>query len=153
MTPAKTPSLERQGYHHGNLKEALVAAARKLIAERGPAGFTLAEAARLAGVSAAAPYRHFKDRSALIAEVAQRGFREFGARMGAAWSKTAADPVAAFERMGETYLAFARDEQRLRFRAVHHRPRLREGASISARDRDRRVRGHRDVRDAALRSR
>jgi AcrR family transcriptional regulator len=104
------PRMERQGYHHGNLKEALVAAARKLIAERGPAGFTLAEAARLAGVSAAAPYRHFKDRSALIAEVAQRGFAAFGQKLAAAWGKTGAQPVENFGRMGEAYLAFAREE-------------------------------------------
>src|SRR5262245_47415245 len=48
-----------RGYHHGNLKEALVRAALELIAEKGPAGFTFADAARWAGVSPAAPYRHF----------------------------------------------------------------------------------------------
>jgi len=48
-----------RGYHHGNLKEALLRAALELIAEKGPAGFTFAEAARWAGVSPAAPYRHF----------------------------------------------------------------------------------------------
>jgi AcrR family transcriptional regulator len=110
MAERKEPLFARQGYHHGNLKEALVAAARKLIAERGPAGFTLSEAARLADVSAAAPYRHFKDRDALIAEVAQRGFAEFGRRLSAAWTGTEADPRAGFARMGEAYLGFAREE-------------------------------------------
>ncbi|BAT59910.1 bacterial regulatory proteins, tetR family [Variibacter gotjawalensis] len=105
----KKDPLARQGYHHGNLKEALVIAARKLIAERGPAGFTLVEAARLAGVSPAAPYRHFKDRAALVAEVAQQGFQEFGKRMGAA-AKAAATDKEGFMRMGDTYLAFAREE-------------------------------------------
>jgi AcrR family transcriptional regulator len=99
----------RQGYHHGNLKEALVAAARTLIAGRGPAGFTLSEAARLAGVSAAAPYRHFKDRDALIAEVARRGFGEFGRRLAAAWAG-AEGATTGFAKMGEAYLAFAREE-------------------------------------------
>jgi AcrR family transcriptional regulator len=102
--------LRRQGYHHGNLREALVQAARRLIAERGPAGFTLIEAARLAGVSAAAPYRHFKDRDALLAEVARRGFEEFAGRLAAAWDGAKQDPAAAFLRMGEAYLAFARAE-------------------------------------------
>jgi AcrR family transcriptional regulator len=109
--------LRRRGYHHGNLREALVAAARGLIAERGPAGFTLIEAARLAGVSAAAPYRHFKDRDALLAEVARRGFEELGRRLGAAWEGGTASregveqgPETAFLRMGEAYLAFARQE-------------------------------------------
>jgi AcrR family transcriptional regulator len=102
--------IRRRGYHHGNLREALVAAARRLIAERGPAGFTLIEAARLAGVSAAAPYRHFKDREALLADVARRGFEEFAARLAAAWEGAEHDPEAAFLRMGEAYLAFAREE-------------------------------------------
>ena len=55
----------RRGYHHGNLREALIEAALKLISEKGPAGFTFAEAARTAGVSPAAPYRHFRDRDEL----------------------------------------------------------------------------------------
>src|SRR5262245_20357248 len=56
-----------RGYHHGNLKEALIRAALALIAQKGPAGFTFAEAARWAGVSPAAPYRHFSDRDELLA--------------------------------------------------------------------------------------
>ncbi|WP_430321264.1 helix-turn-helix domain-containing protein, partial [Salmonella enterica] len=59
----------REGaYHHGNLREALIQAARELIKEKGPAGFTFADAARSAGVSPAAPYRHFRDREALLAD-------------------------------------------------------------------------------------
>jgi AcrR family transcriptional regulator len=65
---------QKRGYHHGNLREALVEAAQALIAESGPAGFTIAEAARRAGVSPGAPYRHFRDAEALLAEVALRGF-------------------------------------------------------------------------------
>src|SRR5690554_1547560 len=67
----------RRGYHHGNLREALVAAALRLIAEKGPWGVTFAEAARAAGVSPAAPYRHFRDRDALLADVARRGYELF----------------------------------------------------------------------------
>lgn len=100
----------RHGYHHGNLKEALIDAARELIAERGPAGFTLVEAVRRAGVSPAAPYRHFKDRAALLAEVASRGFERFGARLQAAWNSGEGTAEARFARMGEAYLAFAREE-------------------------------------------
>jgi AcrR family transcriptional regulator len=61
-------------YHHGDLKRALVAAALGLVAEKGPQGFTMTEAAKRAGVSVAAPYRHFADRDALLAEVAAQGF-------------------------------------------------------------------------------
>jgi AcrR family transcriptional regulator len=100
----------RQTYHHGNLREALVEAARDLIAERGPVGFTLVEAARRAGVSAAAPYRHFKDREALVAEVCRRGFAEFGRLLSGAWVGAEADLSGAFRRMGQSYLAFAREE-------------------------------------------
>lgn len=64
----------RRGYHHGNLREALVNAVLGLIAKHGPNGFSFADAARAAGVSPAAPYRHFKDRDDLLAEVARQGF-------------------------------------------------------------------------------
>jgi AcrR family transcriptional regulator len=106
------PDLFRhQTYHHGNLREALVGAARDLIAERGPAGFTLVEAARRAGVSAAAPYRHFRDRDALVAEVCRRGFEELGRRLSDAWARGEPDLGGAFSRMGRSYLAFAREER------------------------------------------
>jgi len=99
-----------RGYHHGNLKEALVRAALELIAEKGPAGFTFADAARWAGVSPAAPYRHFRDRDALLADVARRGFEEFTAALAKAWDEGKPDVMAAFDRLGKTYLAFARRE-------------------------------------------
>ncbi len=99
-----------RGYHHGNLKEALVRAALELIAEKGPAGFTFADAARWAGVSAAAPYRHFRDRDELLSDVARRGFEEFERRLTTAWNEGLPKPSAAFERLGKAYLAFAREE-------------------------------------------
>jgi AcrR family transcriptional regulator len=100
----------RRGYHHGNLREALVRAALELIAEKGPGGFTFAEAARWAGVSPAAPYRHFRDRDDLIADVARRGFERFEAALAAAWDEGRPDPQTAFEALGKAYLAFARSE-------------------------------------------
>ncbi len=95
---------------HGNLREALISAALDLIAAKGPAGFTFAEAARQAGVSPAAPYRHFRDRDALMADVARRGFERFEQRLTAAWDEGRPSPLAALERMGGAYLAFAREE-------------------------------------------
>ena len=100
----------RRGYHHGNLREALIRAALNLIAEKGPAGFTFADAARSAGVSSAAPYRHFRDRQALLADVARRGFELFEERLSRAWSGGRPDPFVAFENVGRAYLAFAREE-------------------------------------------
>jgi len=100
----------REGYHHGNLREALREAARKLIAEKGPAGFTFADAARAAGVSPAAPYRHFRDRDALMADVAREGFGRFEAMLTAGWANGKPDPLTAFNNVGRAYLAFARAE-------------------------------------------
>ena len=99
-----------RGYHHGNLKEALIRAALQLIAEKGPAGFTFAEAARSAGVSPAAPYRHFRDRDELMSDVARQGFERFAAALARAWDNGRPDPSAAFERLGKAYLEFARTE-------------------------------------------
>ncbi|WP_088347838.1 MULTISPECIES: TetR/AcrR family transcriptional regulator [Rhodomicrobium] len=100
----------RRGYHHGNLREALIRGALALIAEKGPAGFTIADAARSAGVSPAAPYRHFRDRDDLMADVARLGFQEFTARLAKAWNDGKPDAMSAFENVGRAYLAFARDE-------------------------------------------
>ncbi len=100
----------RESYHHGNLRQALIATALAMIAERGPAGFSFAEVARAAGVSAAAPYRHFRDRNALIAEIARQGFERFTVELEAAWNQGRPDPVTAIENTGRAYLAFARRE-------------------------------------------
>src|SRR5471030_342381 len=63
-----------RSYHHGDLKEALLKASLELVREKGPHGFTLAEVCRKAGVSVAAPYRHYRDREALLAVIAESGF-------------------------------------------------------------------------------
>ena len=90
-----------RGYHHGNLKEALLRAALELIAQKGPAGFTFAEAARWAGVSPAAPYRHFRDREELMASVALRGFEQFEAALARAWDHGRPDVLAALDRLAK----------------------------------------------------
>ena len=99
-----------RGYHHGNLREALIRAALELIAQKGPAGFTFAEAARWAGVSPAAPYRHFRDRDELLASVALRGFQQFEAALARAWDDGRPDVFAALDRLGRAYLEFARTQ-------------------------------------------
>lgn len=98
----------RESYHHGNLRAALMAAALRLIAERGPAGFAFVELARAAGVSPAAPYRHFRDRNALLAEIARLGFLRFAAELERVWNDGRPDPVRAIENCGRAYLDFAR---------------------------------------------
>ena len=110
MSWRKEERRAERGYHHGNLKEALLQAALDLIAQKGAAGFTFADAARMAGVSPAAPYRHFRDRDELLSSIAQRGFEQFEAQLSAAWDDGRPDTVTAFERVGKAYLAFARSE-------------------------------------------
>ncbi len=104
------PTSRRDSYHHGNLREALIVAALRLIGERGPAGFSFAEVARAAGVSPAAPYRHFRDRNALVAEIARQGYERFADELESAWAEGRPDPVVAIEKTGHAYLAFARRE-------------------------------------------
>jgi AcrR family transcriptional regulator len=100
--------MNKRGYHHGNLRQALVEATLDLIAEKGPTGFTMAEAAKLADVSAAAPYRHFTGREDLIAEVAMQGFELFADVLTFAYDDGRPSVLAAFEAVGRAYLAFAR---------------------------------------------
>jgi len=98
----------KHGYHHGNLRQALVEAALALIEERGPSGFTLSEAAKRADVTPAAVYRHFAGRDDLIAEVARQGYDIFAALMEFAYNDGQPSALAAFEATGRAYLAFAR---------------------------------------------
>ena len=106
---SRRPS-DRDAYHHGNLREALIETVLDLIGKHGPAGFSYADVARAAGVSPAAPYRHFRDRNALMAEVARRGFERFTADLETAWNHGLPNPVVALEACGRAYLGFARRE-------------------------------------------
>ena len=99
-----------RGYHHGNLREELIRAALELIATKGIAGFTFAQAARFAGVSPAAPYRHFRDRDELMVSVALRGFEQFEAVLARAWDGGRPNAFSALNRLGKAYLEFARGE-------------------------------------------
>lgn len=100
--------MTKRGYHHGNLKQALVDAALSLIEEKGPQGFTLSEAAKAAGVTPAAVYRHFQGRDELISEAARQGYEIFADLMEYAYEQGAPSALASFEATGRAYLAFAR---------------------------------------------
>lgn len=103
-----TSGMPKRGYHHGNLRQALVDAALQLIELRGPTGFTLSEAAKQAGVTPAAVYRHFEGREDLIAEAALQGYEIFGDLMQYAYESGQPSALQAFEATGRAYLAFAR---------------------------------------------
>jgi len=100
--------MRKRGYHHGNLKQALVDAALVLIEAKGPQGFTLSEAAKSAGVTPAAVYRHFEGREDLIAEAARQGFVIFADLIEHAYESGQPSALASIEATGRAYLAFAR---------------------------------------------
>lgn len=100
--------MAKRGYHHGNLRQALVDAALDLIEAKGPTGFTLSETAKQAGVTSAAVYRHFEGREDLIAEAARQGYEIFADLMEHAYQTGQPSALASFEATGRAYLAFAR---------------------------------------------
>jgi AcrR family transcriptional regulator len=97
----------KQPYHHGDLRAALMRAALLLIEEHGVKGLALSDAARLAGVSVAAPYRHFKDKEALLAEIAAEGFTLFRDALARASESHPRDKVKRLVEMGVAYVEFA----------------------------------------------
>src|SRR2546430_8577998 len=94
-------------YHHGELREALVTAGRKLLEEKGLRGFTLRECARRASVSHAAPAHHFNSIDDLLAEIAARGYHELTAAMAAEARRAKPDPESRLVAQGVGYMAFA----------------------------------------------
>jgi len=111
MFTLSTATQERS-YHHGDLRQALIRSALEILSETGVGGLTLRAAARRARVSAMAPYRHFADKEALLAAVAEYGFRELAARLTAA-TAMAADPRAGLAALGVAYVLFACDQPSL----------------------------------------
>jgi len=109
--------LKGGSYHHGDLKEALVAAALDLVDRKGPKGFSLAEVCRQAGVSVAAPYRHFADKEALLAAVAQSGFLLFQAHLEESMRACENDPFESLRVLAVKYVEFARQNPS-RFRVM-----------------------------------
>lgn len=100
--------MPKRGYHHGNLRQALIDAALELIEEKGPTGFTLSEAAKRAGVTPAAVYRHFEGREDLIGEAALQGYEIFADLMEHAYQEGQPSALEAFSATSRAYLAFAR---------------------------------------------
>jgi AcrR family transcriptional regulator len=100
------------GQHHGDLRNALLDVAQQLVSERGPLGWSMAEASRRAGVSVAAPYKHFADRDDLVAALAARGFERLGGTLRAATAGVD-DPVEQLVVFTGCYVRFAHDDRAL----------------------------------------
>src|SRR5438067_201005 len=108
--PSSTMATATARYHHGDLRSALLRAALDILAEHDVPGLTLREVARRAGVSPMAPYRHFTDKDALLAAVAEQGFRKLEQRLT---DTPHADPMADLVAQGAAYVRFACDEPAL----------------------------------------
>ncbi len=113
-------------FHHGDLRRALLEGAMRLLEREGPLGVGLRAAARLAGVSQTAPYRHFADKDTMLAALAEEGYHELAERMATA-ARTHANPREALLALGETYVALAAERPNL-FRLMF-------GPAIAAKER------------------
>ncbi len=105
-TPKRRPAAAKP-YHHGDLRRVLIEAALKLAEEGGPEAVSVREAARRAGVSPGAPFRHFDSRAALMTAVAEEAQRRFRAEIEAALKEPARDPLKRFRAFGLAYLRWA----------------------------------------------
>ena len=106
MRTTKTAS-KKQGYHHGDLRRALLDAAAAILEKEGAQALTLREVARRAGVTHAAPYRHFLDKESLLAAVAKEGFEAMVATMEERRARAPEDPIRQLQEVGVGYVLFA----------------------------------------------
>ncbi|MGL4743104.1 MAG: TetR/AcrR family transcriptional regulator [Dermatophilaceae bacterium] len=124
----------RPGQHHGDLKPTLIGAAVELLEEGGTDSLTLREVARRAGVSPAAPYHHFSDKSAILAAVAVAGFLRLSEEQDGVRAR---DPLGRVEALTRAYVRFAvahRAHYGVMFAALHASPGPDSGAAAAATD-------------------
>jgi len=100
----------KAGYHHGDLRAQLIEAVRDLVETHGPDGFSVSEAARRAGVSSAAPYKHFKDRHEILRAVVSEAMDRLHGAMAAAAAAHPEGSIEAVAAIGQAYVDFARAE-------------------------------------------
>ncbi len=109
-SPAAPTLRARTAYHHGDLRAQLIAAVRELVESDGPDGFSVAEAARRAGVSSAAPYKHFRDRAEILRGVVGEAMDRLRTAMETGAATYPAGSVEAVAAVGLAYISFARTE-------------------------------------------
>lgn len=127
------PASNKGAYHHGELREALVRATRQLVVERGAENFTLADACRLAGVTTAAPYRHFRDKQEILEELVARAFDEMSERSRVAVEAHGEGTIEGIRAMGHAYVQFAVDETAMFRLMFGQNPALKKAADVVAR--------------------
>lgn len=113
MTQIDDKKAENTRYHHGDLRTALIDASVDLVADVGAEGFTLKDASRIAGVSVAAPYRHFSDKSELLYEVSEKAFQKMATDMRQTASGMELGTIESITALGQTYVRFANENQQL----------------------------------------
>ncbi|MBO9446910.1 TetR/AcrR family transcriptional regulator [Ruegeria sp. R14_0] len=127
----------KKAYHHGDLRAALIEATRQLVEEKGPDSFSVSEACRRAGVSTAAPYKHFKDKTEMLSAAVLEGMVRLRGNMQAALEGIPEGSPERVTAIGMEYVAFALNEPgifRLKFGGFTDRiadPRLEEGGQQS----------------------
>lgn len=104
---ASDKPLRKSGYHHGDLRAGLIEATRRLVEEKGPDGFSVTDACRLAGVSTAAPYKHFKDKSEMVLAMVMEGMERHRADMVASLEGIPPGSPLRLQALGKEYVAFA----------------------------------------------
>lgn len=130
-------SVSKKAYHHGDLRAALIEATRQLVEEKGPDSFSVSEACRRAGVSTAAPYKHFKDKTEMLVATVLEGMDRHRDKMLAALEGVPEGSPERITAIGMEYIAFALNEPgifRLKFGGFTDRiadPRLEEGGQQS----------------------
>jgi AcrR family transcriptional regulator len=102
--------MSEKSYHHGDLKNALIQAGIKILAEEGIEGFSLRKVAREAGVTHSAPYAHFADKQAMIAAISTDGYRKVYERINAVVDQFPEDPLRQFIETAWVYVSFGFDE-------------------------------------------
>lgn len=107
--PTGTPS-GKPRYHHGDLRQALIDASRQLLVEKGAENFSLADACRVAGVSTAAPYKHFRDKLEILKAIVEQGFESMAERSMTAVHAKGEGTIDGVIAMGQAYIAFALEE-------------------------------------------
>lgn len=131
-TDRADPVRRKGAYHHGDLRDALVQATRQLVEERGAENFTLADACRIAGVSTAAPYKHFQDKDEILRELIVQGFDRMSRLRKEAMAPFADGSQDSIVAMGRSYLAFARSEPAIFRLMFGQNPRLKSAESVQA---------------------
>ncbi|MBV2358418.1 TetR/AcrR family transcriptional regulator [Thalassococcus sp. CAU 1522] len=104
---ARAEKLQKTGYHHGDLRAGLIEATRRLVEEKGPDGFSVTDACRLAGVSTAAPYKHFKNKTEMLVAMVMQGMERHRDNMLAALEGIPVGSPLRIKALGKEYVGFA----------------------------------------------